>query len=576
VAQTNVSLENGVTAIAGLSRRWIAVAIGSLVLLNFLALSTYQHYIAGDFPFQDEIGYVYRLFQLRDNGFDQYLFTAYGHYYMPTQLFIWYLFYKLTHLNIMAIRYTGAAVSALTALLFCTMLYRRAAARNWLTFSAIAVVPFVICSYNHWATYNQSIESVIEPLVLCLVLTLASFAQKTILAFSDRTNPGIPLVWTAGFVVLWLIAAGAGPTPIILPVAMLVAYILLERKVNVGLFLFGVFAVAAPAVYVIKGQGLHQEMAASPSALGNGLVGNSIEASVALVGNSLYSPHDVAGEKLTLIFGSLIILPLITYVVYALRLPREQRSPFFLPLTLTLFSAFVLVEILGARINSPNVGFTPRYSIVALTAVLSLIAWVVTAVNRSAWRALLGGCSLVVIAVAVAVADAQTVHALPLMKAALARDRETFVSLRGEPNPQQQRIMFINAPLLDDVYPDLLFLQQERLAMYAEADAPPIPPSQALQLLIVRHGPVIVRARTPFNVRPSGMSAMWLRLNRPVSGTISVVINGVRVHGFHRDDVVTLEVPPNLYRKAGAYPMYVIENDDGHSTRSDTVLFLVQ
>lgn len=175
--QTNVSLQR-VSATSWVPLRWVYIAIAGVVLFNLAMLLAYQYNLAADFPFQDEIGYLNRLVHVRETGLFHYLFDPYWHYYMPTQLGIWYQFYSLAHLNIMAVRYTGAVISALASLLLCVMLYRKSAKINALTLLVILCGPFMICSYNHWASLDQSIEAVVEPLLFALTLALVWIAEK--------------------------------------------------------------------------------------------------------------------------------------------------------------------------------------------------------------------------------------------------------------------------------------------------------------------------------------------------------------------------------------------------------------
>src|SRR5579859_3949200 len=104
---------------------WPHILCGFLIALNLVALLCYQHYLHGDFPFQDEWGYVARIQRLPSLGFWHYVFDRHLSYHLPVLLFIWYLFYTLTHLNIEAIRYTGAVIISLDALLLCVMLRRQ-------------------------------------------------------------------------------------------------------------------------------------------------------------------------------------------------------------------------------------------------------------------------------------------------------------------------------------------------------------------------------------------------------------------------------------------------------------------
>jgi hypothetical protein len=250
-----------------------------------------------------------------------------------------------------------------------------------------------------------------------------------------------------------------------------------------------------------------------------------------------------------------------------------------IPLTLTIYGWLVLLEIIGARLHETGLAFTPRYTWFGLYAPVSILFWSVMLADSFRWKRVFGIFTVVLISFGVMLADAQTVHQLPYVRVALAGVRATFMSLRGHPTRQQQVAMFVNNPLVDYVYPDLQFLQQEHLAMYegSEATAPLKPlPSKPLALTVVGFGPEPVRAGIPFLVQKNGLSAVWVRTNTQTDGDVFIVINGTKLQSFHRDDIVTAFVPAALYKRRGVYPMYVVEASGEKTTRSNSVNFVVR
>jgi hypothetical protein len=346
--------------------------------------------------------------------------------------------------------------------------------------------------------------------------------------------------------------------------------VLLERRFDRWLILLGIVAVVVPASYVIAGGGFDQRLSASHSAFGLGELVAALQAGVGIVGNSLYSPLTAAREPIALMLGISVIVAQVAATIYALRLPSRERPRFIVPLTLTLYSWLVVLEIIGARLHEPGVAFTPRYSMFGLYAPVSLLFWFVSMADAFRWKKVFGVYALIVIAVGVGFADAQTSQRLPYVRAALDRARTTLLSLHGTPTPQQRAIMFVNAPLLDLVYPDLQFLRQQHLAMY-EGEEAPAPHT----LSVVAYGPTKIKAGTPFNVQPDGSSAIWIETNPATVGEVYIVINSARLAAYHRDNVVTATVPAFLYKKPGVYKMYVLETTQDSSTKSQPVDFIV-
>ncbi len=576
--QTNVSTNR---PLGRVSSRWIYIAIGVAVIINLVMLLAYQHYLAGDFPFQDEIGYVNRLHQLAVTGFPHFLFDRYWNYFTPSYFLIWYGFYKLSHLNIETVRYTGAVVSASVSLLLCVLLFRKAQRFDMLTILVVLSAPFVICSYNYWASYNQSMESVAQPLVFGLSLGLIWIAERFFSAVDSGEKIQRVLSWAALGTLVWVFAAGIYPPPLVIPVTVMLTRWLLLRRVDVAMVVLGALAIALPLTYVMLGEGLRTGWSASNAGFGLRDVLHAVAAAVALSGNALFSPGTALQEVLAWLLGSGLLLGQLACAVYTVRLPLAQRSRFFVPLALMIYNAFVLLEIIGARLHYPGLDFTPRYAIFGLGGPVSLMTWFVLLDSHARWRKVLAIGTLAMTVVGVAVADREQIRQLPYTRAAFARIRSTMMSLQAPPNAAQQAEMFVNPPLAPYVYPDLQFLREERLAMYAVAGSQTVSPSASppaslkTALLVTNFGPEDVRAKIPFHVEPNGESSMWLRVNQPVEGEVYVVINGARLRAFHHDNVIAVTLPALLYSKPGHYPMNVVAISAGRVTKSNTVEFVV-
>jgi hypothetical protein len=552
-------------------------------------LLSYQHSLAADFPFQDEIGYVDRLHHLPETGLLHYLFDRYWTYYIPTQLFIWYQFYVLGHLNIVAIRYTGAAISALVSVLLCVMLSQKAARLNALTVLVILCGPFLVCSYNHWASYLQSIESLVEPLLFGLVLATLWIGERIGANPDGGVTVASALRWTGLCVLTWLLAIGMGPSALVVPAAIVGARVLLDRRFDRSLIPLAILAVALPVWYLGAGEGLHSHWSASLSAIAPSDLVTGVDAAIGMVGNALFSPGPDWAENITRALGAIMVLALAAFTVYALRLPAGQRSRFMVPLALTLYTVLALGEIIVTRLHVPSLGFTPRYTMFLLSAPVSLLFWFVLLPDSLRWKRAAGIGTLAIVTFGVTLADAQALHHLPFTEAALARVRATQMSLHADPTPLEQAEMSVNPPLLSFVYPDVQFMRREHLAEYegqqttadttqqttADATQQTTPAPAKDALTVVAYGPATITARTPFNVQRDGSSAIWIETNPTTVGEVYIVINGTRLPVHHRDNVVAATVPSRLFDKPGIYKMYVLETMQEHSKESQPVDFIV-
>jgi len=94
-------------------------------------------------------------------------------------------------------------------------------------------------------------------------------------------------------------------------------------------------------------------------------------------------------------------------------------------------------------------------------------------------------------------------------------------------------------------------------------------------LKILKYGPSTIRANIGFHVQANGESALWIMMNQDLQGKAYIVINGTRLPGVHRGNIVSAEIPSSLYSKPGSYPMYVLEVRGNQEIKSSRVDFVV-
>jgi hypothetical protein len=449
--------------------RALRLGIGAAVLLNLALLLGVQHYWHGDFPFQDEWGYVARLQKLPQLGFMHFIFDRYQTYYVPVLMFVWYQAYSWTHLDIEAIRYLGACVTAAVALWFSVLLYRRAPRHDLMRRALFLLAPFVVCSLNHYAVYYQSIESVTQPFLFGMVLTAFWAAEQ---ALHGRRG----LLWTALAAAVALVGVGTyAPGLSILP-AMVGAQLLVQRRVSLSTVLLALLGILCIGFYVYAGHGLgHPEQRPG---FAPGDIWLAVKMWFGLTGNALFSPHAGELEILTYLLGAVLIAAQGLGLVLALRQAPGRRMALFLPVALTLYNNLVFLEILNTRLHTVESGlessFTPRYSILMLAGPVSVMFYLVMLDDLADRIRRLASAVFMAMVAGTMAAELMILVALPHFAAVLATVRADLVSLQGEPNSFQQTEMKLTPAMKPLVYPGRLYLQQEHLALYRDGAPPPI------------------------------------------------------------------------------------------------------
>lgn len=453
------------------NRRYLSWVIGGVLLLNLGLLLFVQHYWHGDFPFQDEWGYLARLQQEPQTGFGHYLFDPYHGYYGPVLFLFWYLAYAWTHLDIEAIRYAGACLSMLSALLLVVLLYRRTSLGGRPLSLVLGYAVFLVCSLNHYMAYYQSIEALIQPFMFGVVLCAVCAGERTL-------GGRHVLLWSALCVMLALVGTGVyAPGLAILP-AIAGTQVLLSRRITVSSALLGVIGILLIFFYIHSAHALArpaQQASASPADLLP-----AVKMWIGLTGNALFSPHTPRLTVITYCLGLLVLAGQAWGLLLALRQPPERRRALFIPVALSLYNNVVILEIIGARLHTVESGlessFTARYTFLTLAGPASLLfygamldGW--TGRLRRLATAIFFGMALGTLA-----SEAMILVVLPHYAEVLAKVRSQLLSLQGDPTPFQQTQMMLTPPMRPLVYPGRLYLQQEHLALYRDGGAPPPSP----------------------------------------------------------------------------------------------------
>jgi len=96
-------------------------------------------------------------------------------------------------------------------------------------------------------------------------------------------------------------------------------------------------------------------------------------------------------------------------------------------------------------------------------------------------------------------------------------------------------------------------------------------------LQITRWGPDRTKAGVVFNEQSDGSAALWIRMNKSLSGADVVVnFNGQPLTTAVQDDLVTATVPPSLFAAQGTYALHVSVKQDSAEVQSNDVSFVVE
>lgn len=453
-----INLKQTFSPLAG----WIIALSSSFI--NILILLHYQFKTGGDFPFQDEWGYVERLTHLHQVGFLHYLFDHYQVYYIPGLFFIWYIFFKFFHLSIMAIRYTGVATSAIASLVICILVLRQKKQFRFFELVLLGAIPFVFCSLNHFATYNQSIESIIEPLLFFFIILACWAGQKMM---GEELNSKWP--WVGAIVLFAYFGLSMYAPALSILIAIAIARGLLLKKIDMPTLVLGFLGFASGLVYSFLGKGT----------VGIGLLKVSLTKIISewimLFGNSIIA----IGDHKTLIHlgnseefnahqifaftgGAIIIVILILSMVQTIFAPAKEGVRYFVPFALALYTFGVSLEI-ALKFNDPNFGEVPRYAIHMLGGPIAILVWGILVSQRLQKIMTLG---ILYIFFGTIFIFFSVEANLPYFRFSFETIRTELKNIRGPITASQQKKIFVNPPLMDFVYPDLQFMRANRLALF--------------------------------------------------------------------------------------------------------------
>jgi len=93
---------------------------------------------------------------------------------------------------------------------------------------------------------------------------------------------------------------------------------------------------------------------------------------------------------------------------------------------------------------------------------------------------------------------------------------------------------------------------------------------------ITNYGPSPIVHRESFNVQPDGSSAIWVKVNHPLSPLSLITLGETRLVSAPSGDTITAVVPSQLFAVSGELELRVVEDIRGHPAVSPAVKWYVR
>ena len=239
---------------------------------------------------------------------------------------------------------------------------------------------------------------------------------------------------------------------------------MLYPRIDRTLLLLGLVAAVLLAVYLLAGKGVGSR-SATPSFTSHDLW-ICVYSAFGLMGNSLLSPYTLQMKIYTWIIGVLIFGIQIAGTIYVIRQPTELRCKYMIPIALSLYNVFIVLEIVGVRFHSPGFEFYPRYAMLMLAGPISVLFWIVMIPTKSPFNRSAALAMFAIIGISVSMANVRELHIMSYRRDNLLVQRQFLFALKGTPDMNQQRMFHITDSIMPMIYPGVMYLRENHLAMY--------------------------------------------------------------------------------------------------------------
>jgi len=343
------------------------------IFLSVVNLLTYISSTNINFPIQDEWGYIQRLNDYKQNSLSlfDYLFNKYQIYYIPGLFAFFAIFFKLFNLDFYVIQIIGILLLVLSGILVGYYFMKSTSSKRPESFFFFISLFLLVTSLNFWATINQSIESVIEPLVVIFTFLSTYFLIESL---KSKSNGNLKILVSLFF---YLLSISFYSTYIFLwMIVMLIFFwahrhlidlnFLLQKKMII-LIIISLFV---PMFYLGKSPP-HQLNHIKDIALDY----NFFIQFIYLLTNALINQNGIIDKTYNLLrfFSSLIFLIFIFYIYYNFfTITKRKKLNFLFPISLLSIGLITGLEIALLN-NELNFGSTPRYSIHMIFILIGVI-----------------------------------------------------------------------------------------------------------------------------------------------------------------------------------------------------------
>ena len=257
---------------------------------------------------------------------------------------------------------------------------------------------------------------------------------------------------------------------------------------------------------------------------------------------------------------------LVCIYIYSLRLYISSGlySRTYLPLFLISYSWLVFISILFARFNyGITYGMASRYTSNTQYGIIAIIWIAIYNFQHVQESSKLRKSILASILMFILVGQFLTYYTEWKIAPYRMQHFEKMRSMAMNPESfSQNDLSLFEANNVTEIIESLEVLKKYNLNVYYDFTSQKLP-----QIVLKRFGPTDIGAGQPFNVQPSGESAIWAETMNASPYTV-VVFNQTELKSVSNKagTLVTALVPPELFRNAGVFRLYLLDKNTGQKS----------
>ena len=580
-----------------------SIVVGGLSLL-LLAVTLFAGYTGRSVVSSDQWSFLGMILNFYHHGFNfRDIWTGHGPQRSPGYMLLFLLDAIYFRLNLKLEIYIGILSLLVTAVIIYTC-YRESM-RGFLSPRGIQlsfiVIATILFSLNQFAIYSYSLSALDEFLSMMLFVWLWRYMDK---GMRQPVSYGFILKFSLAMLLLLLLfgeGRGLAVSLSILAVIILFGFLahrwrdLTYRMLTVSTFitalLFQIFYWVVPPRLTQSGNPLKGLLVVFTHPW-EAIKYADLTAGSSLVSLSWHSLSTHA-EAAVYIAGVTVFLGSLAAVWLFFRHQMWQRT--WLPLIFLFYTVFFIALLLVGRFGTGdhNSAGAPRY-ITDLQYGLVCMIWVLYYAYYSSRAAANGWLKSAAVVATCFILIMQAGAMLPpivitpyLRKANLAFGQYLMSRQASEYYSNPPPVYFCPMPIT--CVQGVEILKEYHLNIFRSLanipemnhrglDANSLDAAQYARehpLKILDFSPNETRANVAFNVQKNGMSALWIAVNQELSGSVFMVVDGKRLRGYHKGNIVTADIPSAVYGKPGSIQIYILEIIGKKEFKSNQIYFVV-